>query len=77
MFGRREQLRTNFLERAEASKRFSFRLVATQSAGDERVGPHGEMEANLVVGLGFNALASSERDQEGAANPRREHGRAR
>jgi hypothetical protein len=35
------------------------------------------MEADLVVGLGLDALASAERDEEGAANARREHGRAR
>lgn len=77
MFGRREQSRTNFLERAEASQRFGLCLLATQPSGDERVGPHGKMEADLVVGLGLDALASAERDEEGAANARREHGRAR
>lgn len=77
MFGRREQLRTNVLERTEPPECLDFRLVATEPARDERVGSHGEMEADLVVGLRFDALTSPKRDEKGAANPRREHGRAR
>ena len=70
---RGEQLGTNFIEWAESPECFRFGDIARESAGDERVGAHGQVESDLVVGLDFDAAAAANRKTERATSAWWEH----
>ncbi len=72
---RGEQLRANFLERAEPPQRFGFSGLARQPARDQRVRAHGEVEANLVVRLDLDGATATDWNAERSANARRQHRR--
>src|SRR4030095_6329077 len=58
MFGGSKQLWTNLIQHAEPAKRLGVGLRAREPRRDERIRARGEMESDLVVGLGFDATAS-------------------
>jgi hypothetical protein len=60
MFGGREQLWTDLIERAEPPQRFRLRLRARETGGDECVRARGEMEPDFVVGLGLDTASRAE-----------------
>ena len=72
MFCGSKQLGTNLIERAEPPQRLGFGFRARETGGDERIGARGEMEPDLVVGLGFDP-AASEREAQRTADTRGQH----